>query len=116
MRAPSRLLASSTVRTGTTVLGTKDPAMRTVAVIQARAGSTRLPRKVLRPLGDRPVLAWGIGAAGPADACDDVVVATTTSTDDDDVVATAEAFGARTVRGPVDDVLTRYLMGMGATG
>lgn len=90
--------------------------MRTVAVIQARVGSTRLARKVLRPLGDRPVLAWVIDAARSSDACDEVVVATTTSSDDDDVAAIAETHHARVVRGPVDDVLTRYLMAIDATG
>ena len=90
--------------------------MRTAAVIQARVGSTRLPRKVLRPLGDRPVLAWVIEAARASHACDDVIVATTTADDDDEVAALAAQYQARSVRGPVDDVLTRYLMAIDATG
>jgi spore coat polysaccharide biosynthesis protein SpsF len=101
---------------GTTVLGRKDETTRTAAVIQARVGSTRLPRKVLRPLGGRPVLAWVIAAARASRACDEIVVATTTSADDDDVEAAAHEYGARTVRGPIDDVLTRYLMATDATG
>ena len=88
---------------------------RVVAVIQARAGSTRLPRKVMRPLGDRPVLAWVIGAARDSGVCDEVVVATTTDPRDDEVAALAATHGAAIVRGPEDDVLTRYLMAADAT-
>ncbi|HUI47063.1 MAG TPA: NTP transferase domain-containing protein, partial [Acidimicrobiia bacterium] len=88
--------------------------MRTVAVIQARVGSTRLPNKVLRPLGGRPVLAWVIEAARAA-RCDEVVVATTVLAEDDAVATIAVAYGARVARGPVDDVLTRYLMAVDAT-
>ena len=89
--------------------------MRTVAVIQARVGSTRLPRKVLRPLGDRTVLAWVIAAAQASGQCDDVVVATSTLPDDEAVAAAAREQGVRAVLGPADDVLTRYLMAIDAT-
>jgi spore coat polysaccharide biosynthesis protein SpsF len=83
---------------------------RLIAVIQARTGSTRLPRKVLRDLGGRPVLAWVIGAAQASDVCDEVVVATTTDPADDDVASLATEVGARVVRGPVEDVLSRFLL------
>ena len=89
--------------------------MRTAAVIQARVGSTRLPDKVLRPLGGRSVLAWVVAAAQSSGCCDDVVVATTTGADDDAVEAEGARCGARVVRGPVDDVLARYLMAIDAT-
>jgi spore coat polysaccharide biosynthesis protein SpsF len=69
-----------------------------------------LPRKVLRDLGGRPVLAWVISAARLSGACDEVVVATTTEPDDDEVAGLATCLGARPVRGPVEDVLTRYLL------
>jgi spore coat polysaccharide biosynthesis protein SpsF len=87
-----------------------------IAIIQARTGSTRLPRKVLRDLGGRPVLAWVVSAARESMVCDEVVVATTTNPDDDAVEALAIELGVRVVRGPVDDVLTRYLMAAEAVG
>lgn len=77
-------------------------------IIQARTGSTRLPGKVLRPLGSMSVLAWVVRAA--LAASDDVWVATTILEADDAVAAEAVRNGARVVRGPVDDVLTRYLL------
>ena len=90
--------------------------MRRVAVIQARTGSTRLPGKVLRPLGAQPVLAWVISAALDSAACDDVVVATTDDPADAAVARLAAELGVTVVRGPVDDVLTRYLLAVDRTG
>jgi spore coat polysaccharide biosynthesis protein SpsF len=89
---------------------------RLIAVIQARTGSTRLPGKVLRDLGGRPVLAWVVAAARNSRVCAEVVVATTTDPGDDAVAALAAALGARCVRGPVDDVLRRYLLAVAAVG
>ena len=83
--------------------------MRTVAVVQARMGSTRLPGKILRPLGDRPVLGWVLRAASAATHVDTVVVATTTETDDDATEAFCRDHGVPVHRGSVDDVLTRFL-------
>jgi spore coat polysaccharide biosynthesis protein SpsF len=89
---------------------------RLIAVIQARTGSTRLPRKVLRELGGRPVLAWVVAAARRSGVCDEIVVATTADPADDDVAALAMQLDAKVVRGPVDDVLTRFLLAAGAVG
>jgi spore coat polysaccharide biosynthesis protein SpsF len=70
--------------------------------------STRLPGKVLRPLGARSVLAWVVRAAARAPAFDQVIVATSEAADDDPVAAEAERAGAEVVRGPLDDVLGRF--------
>jgi len=80
-----------------------------MGVIQARAGSNRLPGKVLRPLAGRPVLEWVIRAAKEVDGLDDVIVATTTEPGDDEVERLAGTLGVRAVRGSVDDVLSRFL-------
>ncbi len=84
--------------------------MTTVAVIQARCGSTRFPRKVLAPLQGRPMLAHIIERVARATLVDRVVVATTDLPRDDEVAALAAAHGAGVTRGPEDDVLTRYVM------
>lgn len=89
---------------------------RVVAVIQARMGSTRLPGKVLRPLGPRPVIEWVLRAALVAPGIDDVVVATTTLDEDTAVEACADRLGLTVHRGPVDDVLTRFVGAAEATG
>ncbi|MFG1707174.1 cytidylyltransferase domain-containing protein [Nonomuraea sp. M3C6] len=86
--------------------------MRIVGIIQARMGSTRLPGKVLRELGGRSVLGWVVRAVREAHALDDLVVATTTEAADDAVVAECRRLGVAWYRGPVDDVLTRFMEAM----
>jgi 3-deoxy-manno-octulosonate cytidylyltransferase (CMP-KDO synthetase) len=50
--------------------------MHIVAVIPARIASTRLPRKILRDIAGRPMLAWVYEAARKSSALNDVIVAT----------------------------------------
>ena len=50
--------------------------MRAIAVIPARLGSTRLPRKVLREIAGRPMLAWVYEAVRSSPLVSDVMVAT----------------------------------------
>ena len=61
-----------------------------LAVIPARGGSRRVPRKNVRPFLGRPMIAWAIDAARASGAFDRIVV----STDDDDIAAAAKAAGA----------------------
>jgi spore coat polysaccharide biosynthesis protein SpsF len=77
-------------------------------VLQARMGSSRLPGKVLAPLGGRSVLAHCIDRLTAA-AVGEVIVATTTRPEDEAVVAEARAAGVDVMRGPVDDVLARFV-------
>lgn len=82
---------------------------RVVAVVQARASSSRLPGKVLRELGGRPVLGWVLRAALASDEVDGVVLATSVDPSDDPVAELAGGVaGVRVHRGPLDDVLSRF--------
>ena len=81
--------------------------MRTIAVIQARMGSTRLPGKILEPIESRPLLAWTIAAVRAVPEVDDVVLATTDRPEDDAVAEAARDLGVRVHRGSVHDVLRR---------
>jgi spore coat polysaccharide biosynthesis protein SpsF len=83
--------------------------MITLGIIQARMGSTRLPGKVLRRLAGRTVLDRVVRAAQASGVVDELVVATTTEAVDDAVEAECAAIGVGCFRGPVDDVLTRFL-------
>jgi spore coat polysaccharide biosynthesis protein SpsF len=83
---------------------------RVLAVVQARAGSSRLPGKVLRPLAGTPVLGWVVRAARAAAGVDGVVVATSADPGDDAVAEAGRALGVPVVRGPEDDVLSRFLL------
>lgn len=61
-----------------------------VAVIPARGGSKRIPRKNIRPFCGKPMIAWSIEAACASGCFDRVVV----STDDDEIAAVGEQYGA----------------------
>lgn len=83
--------------------------MKVVAVIQARMGSTRLPGKVLMPLGGRPVLGWVVEACEAAAGINQVVVATSTNPKDDEVFEFCREQGICVVRGSEDDVISRFM-------
>ncbi|HUO99314.1 MAG TPA: pseudaminic acid cytidylyltransferase [Rhizomicrobium sp.] len=61
-----------------------------LAIIPARGGSKRIPRKNIRPFRGRPIIAWSIAAARDSGVFDEVMV----STDDDEIAAVAGAHGA----------------------
>ena len=61
-----------------------------LAVIPARGGSKRIPRKNVRDFCGKPIIAWSIEAATAAACFDRVVV----STDDTEVASIARAWGA----------------------
>lgn len=64
--------------------------MRVLAVLTARGGSTRIPRKNIRDFCGRPMLAWPLSAALESNLFDEVMV----STDDDEIASVARACGA----------------------
>lgn len=82
--------------------------MNTVAIIQARMGSTRLPGKIMKMLGDKSVLGHVISRARACQKVNQVAIATTTKDVDGTVAAEASAHGVLMFRGSEDDVLDRY--------
>jgi len=82
--------------------------MNITAIIQARMGSTRLPGKVMKVLGDRTVLAHVIARVKAVPSVNQVVVATTVLPDDEAVAEEARRHGARVYRGSEQHVLSRY--------
>ena len=81
----------------------------TVAIIQARLGSTRLPRKVLLPLLGEPLLAHVVRRVSRATSLDTTVVATTVLPADDAIVELGRREGWIVERGSERDLLDRYL-------
>jgi glutamate-1-semialdehyde 2,1-aminomutase/spore coat polysaccharide biosynthesis protein SpsF len=90
--------------------------MKTVAIIQARMGSNRLPGKVLADLGGRPALGWVVRAARAVPAIDAVWVATSVGAGDDPIAAWCEANQVPVCRGAEQDVLERYAKAIAASG
>jgi CMP-N,N'-diacetyllegionaminic acid synthase len=67
-----------------------------MAVIPARGGSKRAPRKNIRPLGEQPLLAYTIAAARDAGLGD----ATFVSTEDAEIAAVAKKLGSGVIPRP----------------
>lgn len=82
--------------------------MNTVAIVQARMGSTRLPGKVLKPLCGDSVLSRVLERLKAVPSIDAIVVATTTSIEDDLIVEEAKANEVHIYRGSEKNVLSRY--------
>jgi spore coat polysaccharide biosynthesis protein SpsF len=87
---------------------TPDTHSHTIAIIQARMGSSRLPGKVLLDLAGQPMLMRVVERTRLAKTIDQVVVATTTELSDDPVVELCAQLGYACTRGSLYDVLDRY--------
>jgi spore coat polysaccharide biosynthesis protein SpsF len=81
---------------------------KTACIIQARLGSTRLPGKVLEPLGAASVLEHVLLRCRAIDGVDQVVCATVEGVDGDAVASAAEMLDVAVYRGSEKDVLARY--------
>lgn len=81
--------------------------MKIVALIQARMGSSRLPGKVLMPLGGIPLLQRVIDAARSVSEVSTVVIATGTTPDNDPIEKYCTTRGIDIFRGSEEDVLHR---------
>lgn len=80
----------------------------TVAIVQARAGSTRLPGKVLLPIAGQPALYYVLMRAQRARHVDRVVLATSAKAADDPVAAVGATCGVPVCRGSEEDVVGRF--------
>ena len=65
--------------------------MRTIAIITARGGSKRIPRKNIKNFCGKPIINYSIEAALNSGIFDEVMV----STDDEEIAQTARAAGAQ---------------------
>lgn len=95
---------------------TVPPTGRVVAVVQARMSSQRLPGKVLRMLGDRPVIDWVLTRTDQAGSVEEVVLATSDDPSDDVLAQHCADSGVRVVRGSLHDVLDRFVGAARAVG
>lgn len=82
--------------------------MKTLVVIQARTGSTRLPNKVMMPLAGRPLLQRMVERVRRASVPDDVVVATTLEPADNPIRALCAEIGVQCFNGHATDLLDRH--------
>lgn len=80
-----------------------------VATIEARMKSTRLPGKVLLPLGEKPSLVQMYLRAVQSKFVDEVVIATTDDSSDDEIVEICKLNNIPYFRGSMDNVMSRVL-------
>ena len=81
---------------------------KVVCIIQARRGSSRLPDKVLLPLGKKTILTHVIERCKAINSVDEVVLATTDDPYEDVLAEFAINEGISVYRGSENDVLDRY--------
>jgi spore coat polysaccharide biosynthesis protein SpsF len=83
--------------------------MKIAVIVQARMSSTRLPGKVMAPLGGSPLLERVIARVRAARTPVEVVVATTTDPADDEIRSFCRWLNVRCVSGHPTDLLDRHL-------
>lgn len=82
--------------------------MRTVAIIQARMGSTRLPGKVLMEVMGKPLLEYQLERVTRSHFLDDIIIATTTNEQDQAITDWCRKMSYPYFQGSEHDVLDRY--------
>lgn len=83
--------------------------MKTVAIVQARMGSARLPGKVLLPLNGHTVIGEVLTRCKRIPGVDEVVCAVPDTAENSPLIAEAKKY-ARIYAGTEHDVLSRYVM------
>jgi len=82
--------------------------MKTVAIVQARMGSTRLPGKVMKEVDGIPLITLLLSRLAAATRVDEIVVATSDAPQDRPLQHLVESLGYRAIAGSERDVLARY--------
>lgn len=82
--------------------------MKTVAIVQARMGSTRLSGKVMKNLFGKTVLEHDIERIKQCKQIDEIIIATTVHKNDDIIEKEALLCNVKCFRGSEQDVLSRY--------
>ena len=83
--------------------------MKVVAIVQARMGSTRLPNKVMMPIGGVPMIEILLARLVRASEVNEIVVATSADPRNQPLADHVNGLGYKCSRGSENDVLERYL-------
>ena len=82
--------------------------MKIIAITQARIGSSRLPKKVLLPLGNDTLLGTHLERLKQSQVLNKVIVATTEEEESSLICEIAESKGLGWFKGSLNDVLDRF--------
>lgn len=80
-----------------------------VAILQARMSSSRLRGKVMKALQGQPMIARQLERLGRCETLSQIIVATSDDASDDGLASFLDGSGVATFRGPLADVLSRYV-------
>jgi spore coat polysaccharide biosynthesis protein SpsF len=83
--------------------------MSVLAILQARMTSSRLPGKVLMDIEGMPMIGRQLERIKESKLIDEIVVATSTESTDDQLAYYVEESGVNIQRGPLEDVLQRFI-------
>lgn len=83
--------------------------MKIVALVQARMGSTRLPNKVMKPIGGVPMIELLLSRLSRAKEIDQIVVATSVDARNQPLVQHVQGLGFACEQGSENDVLDRFV-------
>ena len=84
--------------------------MKTIAIVQARMGSTRLPNKVLRPINGIPMIGLLLTRLALSKELDQIIVATSIDPRNEPLVRYVKDRGFACEQGSENDVLDRYVL------
>jgi spore coat polysaccharide biosynthesis protein SpsF len=100
--------------TGADAVICDDSFVRTLAIVQARMGSSRLPGKVLADLEGQAMILRQLERVKRSALIDQIVVATSDDASDDGLAEVLEEAGYSVARGSQDDVLSRFILALDA--
>ena len=83
--------------------------MKTIAIVQARVGSTRLPNKVMKTIIGTPMIEILLKRLNKSKLIDQIVLATSIDKKNENLIKHVEKLGFICTQGSEDDVLDRYL-------
>lgn len=83
--------------------------MKIVAIVQARMGSTRLPNKVMKPIGGVPMIELLLMRLSRAKELDQIIVATSVDERNQPLVEHVKKLGYACEQGSENDVLDRFV-------
>jgi glutamate-1-semialdehyde 2,1-aminomutase len=82
--------------------------MKTIAIVQARMGSTRFPNKVMHPICGVPMIELLLHRLSQAKRVDEIILATSEDPRNSALIAHVKQLGYPVYQGSEDDVLERY--------
>lgn len=85
-------------------------AVMILAILQARLSSSRLPGKVLKPIMDKPMLAYQLERLARCKNIDQLIVATSDHPEDQAIANLCQELSVPCFHGPLEDVLARFYL------